>query len=128
MLLLTLQLSAGGSLAHPEVPAMLLTPICAHTLSFRPTVLPYCTELKIVVPATSKSQVWASFDGRHRIALNRGDAVVITESKYPVYTASRVNTTVDWLHSLTKCLRWNERGFEEKNFIWVRLVCVCDVM
>lgn len=28
-------LSAGGSLVHPEIPALLLTPICPHTLSFR---------------------------------------------------------------------------------------------
>lgn len=33
-------LSAGGSIVHPLVPALLLTPICARSLSFRPLVLP----------------------------------------------------------------------------------------
>lgn len=33
-------LSAGGSIVHPLVPALLLTPISARSLSFRPLVLP----------------------------------------------------------------------------------------
>ncbi|KAI5288571.1 NADH kinase pos5 [Ascosphaera aggregata] len=36
-------LSAGGSIVHPLVPALLLTPICARSLSFRPLVLPLTT-------------------------------------------------------------------------------------
>jgi NAD+ kinase len=55
-------LSAGGSLVHPEVPAMLLTPICAHTLSFRPMLLPDSMELKIAVPVDSRSGAWVSLE------------------------------------------------------------------
>ena len=42
-------LSAGGSLVHPEVQSMLLTPICPHSLSFRPMLLPDSVKLKIQV-------------------------------------------------------------------------------
>ncbi|KAF8972934.1 hypothetical protein BDZ97DRAFT_1900796 [Flammula alnicola] len=42
-----LTLSAGGSLVHPEIPAILITPICPHTLSFRPMLLPDSMELRI---------------------------------------------------------------------------------
>lgn len=66
-----IQLSAGGSLAHPEIPAMLITPICPHTLSFRPMLLPDTMELRICVPYTSRSTAWASFDGRGRVELRR---------------------------------------------------------
>ncbi|RKO88062.1 ATP-NAD kinase-like domain-containing protein, partial [Blyttiomyces helicus] len=62
-------LSAGGSIAHPEVPCLLVTPICPHTLSFRPMLLPDSIELKIQVPLDSRSTAWASFDGRHRTEL-----------------------------------------------------------
>ena len=65
------QLSAGGSLAHPEIPAILITPICPHTLSFRPMLLPDSMELRICVPYNSRSTAWASFDGRGRVELKR---------------------------------------------------------
>lgn len=32
--------AAGGSMVHPNVQAILLTPICPHSLNFRPIVLP----------------------------------------------------------------------------------------
>ena len=64
-------LSAGGSLVHPQIPALLLTPICPHTLSFRPMLLPDSMELRICVPYNSRSTAWASFDGRGRVELKR---------------------------------------------------------
>lgn len=65
------QLSAGGSLVHPEIPSILITPICPHTLSFRPMLLPDSMELRIAVPYNSRSTAWASFDGRGRVELKR---------------------------------------------------------
>jgi hypothetical protein len=36
-------LAAGGSMVHPQVPCILFTPICPHSLSFRPLMFPdYC--------------------------------------------------------------------------------------
>lgn len=51
-------LSAGGSLVHPEVPAILVTPICAHTLSFRPMLLPDSMDLRVEVPIDSRNGAW----------------------------------------------------------------------
>lgn len=53
-------LSAGGPLVHPDVPAMLLTPICPHTLSFRPMLLPLTMDIKVVVPIDSRNGAWVS--------------------------------------------------------------------
>src|SRR5271163_3879824 len=55
-------LSAGGSLIHPSIPAILLTPICPHTLSFRPMVLSDALALRIAVPDKSRSTAYCSFD------------------------------------------------------------------
>ncbi len=59
-------LAAGGSLCHPENPVILVTAICAHTLSFRPIILPDTIVLRLGVPYDARSSSWASFDGRER--------------------------------------------------------------
>jgi NAD+ kinase len=59
-------LAAGGSLCHPENPVILVTAICAHTLSFRPVILPDTMVLRIGVPYDARANSWASFDGKER--------------------------------------------------------------
>lgn len=102
-------LSSGGSMVHPAVPAILFTPICPHSLSFRPVLFPDYVTLQIKVPDDSRASAWVSFDGRHRMELMRGDKVIVSVSAWPVPTFSRKDTTNDWFASVSQCLRWNER-------------------
>jgi NAD+ kinase len=51
---------------YPSVPAILITPICAHSLSFRPMVLPDAAVLTCAVPADCRASGWVSFDGKFR--------------------------------------------------------------
>lgn len=81
-------LSAGGSLTHPGIPAILITPICPHTLSFRPMLLPDGMELRVCVPYNSRSTAWASFDGRGRVELKR-ELLLITQLTSQRATTSR---------------------------------------
>lgn len=71
LLSLCIKLSAGGPLTHPEISTFLITPICPHTLSFRPMLLPDSMELRICLPFNSRATAYASFDGRGRIELKR---------------------------------------------------------
>ncbi|KAI0371089.1 ATP-NAD kinase [Pilatotrama ljubarskyi] len=111
-------LSAGGSLVHPEIPAILITPICPHTLSFRPMLLPDTMELRVCVPFNSRSTAWASFDGRGRVELKQGDHIKITASKYPFPTVCAESQSRDWFHSISRTLKWNERE-RQKSFVVV---------
>src|SRR6266566_7448266 len=52
-------LAAGGSLCHPENPVMLVTSVCAHTLSFRPIILPDTIVLRIGTPYDARTSSWA---------------------------------------------------------------------
>ncbi|KAI8867189.1 ATP-NAD kinase, partial [Ramicandelaber brevisporus] len=109
-------LSAGGPLVHPDVPAIAITPICPHTLSFRPMLLPDTMALRVCVPRRSRSTAWASFDGRNRIELRRGDNILIKASQYPFPTVVGAGSqTADWFGSLSRCLHWNERK-SQKSF------------
>eukprot|EP00698_Gefionella_okellyi_P009894 TRINITY_DN253_c0_g1_i2.p1 TRINITY_DN253_c0_g1~~TRINITY_DN253_c0_g1_i2.p1 ORF type:complete len:377 (+),score=52.32 TRINITY_DN253_c0_g1_i2:52-1182(+) len=108
-------LSAGGSMVHPQLPAILLTPICPHSLSFRPVVLPDSVELKLEVPASARASVWVSFDGRKRQELRQGDAVVITMSKWPLACLTDDSQQSSWLSHLADRLHWNIRE-RQKSF------------
>ncbi|MCJ1476965.1 NAD(+) kinase [Lambiella insularis] len=110
-------LSAGGPLTHPSIPAILLTPICPHTLSFRPMVLSDSLLLKVCVPRNSRSTAYASFDGKSRVELRRGDCVQVEAGKYPFPTVvGQGGTGGEWFESVRRALRWNTRGAVQKGF------------
>jgi len=110
-------LSAGGPLTHPSIPGILLTPICPHTLSFRPMVLSDTLMLKVCVPRSSRSTAYASFDGKGRVELRRGDCVQVEAGRYPFPTVvGEGGTGGEWFESVRRALRWNHRGAVQKGF------------
>ena len=110
-------LSAGGPLTHPSIPGILLTPICPHTLSFRPMVLSDSLLLKVCIPRNSRSTAYASFDGKGRVELRRGDCVQVEAGRYPFPTVvGEGGTGGEWFESVRRALRWNTRGAVQKSF------------
>ncbi|VEU20872.1 DEKNAAC101663 [Brettanomyces naardenensis] len=107
-------LSAGGSLVHPSVSAICVTPICPHTLSFRPILLPDSMLLKIKVPLRARAHAWASFDGRERVELEKGYYVTVSASQYPFPTVR--STKNEYFESVSSVLNWNKRE-EQKSFV-----------
>lgn len=101
--------AAGASMIHPSVPAIMVTPICPHSLSFRPIVVPAGVELKITVSPDSRNTAWVSFDGRKRQELEHGDSLHVTTSIYPVPSICSQDQISDWFASLAECLHWNVR-------------------
>jgi NAD+ kinase len=107
-------LSAGGSLVHPDIAAILLTPICPHTLSFRPMVLPDTMSLRVTIPRNSRATAYCAFDGKGRVELRPGDHVTIMASQYPFPTVNRTDS--EWFDSVSRTLRWNTRAATQKGF------------
>lgn len=105
-------LSAGGSLVHPDIPAILLTPICPHTLSFRPMLLNDSMALRVAVPIRSRATAYCAFDGKGRVELRQGDHVTIAASQYPFPTV--LSQPTEWFDSISRTLRWNSRGATQK--------------
>lgn len=102
-------LAAGGSMAHPGVPAILMTPVSPHSLSFRPAVLPDSAVVCISVPLTARSGAALSVDGKDLCFLKLGDSVEVSCSNHPVPTICRTTGTADWFNSVQSALQWNGR-------------------
>ncbi len=80
-------LAAGGSIVHPSVQAILITPICPHSLTSRPLVLPSSCQVKLRVASESAApndQVYLTIDGQIGMELLDKDEVAVTSSPYAV--------------------------------------------
>ena len=77
-------LSAGGPIVFPSMAAMIVTPICSHTLTNRPIVLP--AEVKIdIMLKSAQDEVHMTVDGQVGLRMNRDDHVLIEKSKVVVH-------------------------------------------
>jgi len=69
-------LSAGGPIVHPSVNAISVVPVCPHTLSNRPILVPADDDIELHLVESSLSAA-LSLDGQELAALEEGDRVVI---------------------------------------------------
>ncbi len=76
-------LSGGGPVLHPSLHAVALVPICPHTLSDRPIVVPAGGTIRIVLRG-EVSGVNVTCDGQISVTLNAGDTVEIISSPHPL--------------------------------------------
>jgi len=113
-------LSAGGPMLHPEVPGICFTPICPHSLSFRPMILPDSSVLRLVVSTDTRSSLCVSFDGRNRHTLYTGDAVEVKMGRYPVPSVCDEDETEDWFHAVSTVLQWNYRTHQKSQHLFRR--------
>ena len=74
-------LSAGGPILHPQVPAIVLTPICPHTLSFRPMAVPATATIGVRL-LTGGEEVHVTFDGQRGGVMVRNDVVEIRKAPF----------------------------------------------
>ena len=76
-------LAAGGPVVEPSVDALLITPICAHTLSNRPLVVPDSVTIEATIK-TPRESVFLTVDGQVGVALRSDDTVRVSKSEYSV--------------------------------------------
>ncbi len=72
-------LSSGGPVLHPALEAVAIVPICPHTLSDRPIVVPASRTIRIVL-GVDPGGATVTCDGQISVALGPGDAIEITRS------------------------------------------------
>ena len=74
-------LSAGGPLVVPTVQALLVVPICPHTLSARPMIVP-ATETIAIEIETETEDVICAIDGVEPLPLQQGDRIEVRRADY----------------------------------------------
>ncbi|MBK9973179.1 MAG: NAD(+)/NADH kinase [Planctomycetes bacterium] len=98
-------LSAGGPLLHPNLDALVITPICAHTLSIRPLVLP--AQDPILLELEQSDAITATMDGQGTIKLQAGDCVSIERSPVPMTLVA--HPTRSYFDTLRLKFDWTKR-------------------
>jgi NAD+ kinase len=99
-------LSAAGPILLPDLEAMLLTPICPHTLTQRPVVLPDRATIEITMPGAG-DDMHLTVDGQESAPLFHGDRVRVTRSAHPIHLV--VPHSRSRFDVLRAKLRWGER-------------------
>lgn len=99
-------LAAGGPIVTPLVEAFIVTPICAHTLTNRPLVVPDTATIEVVVKSQRES-AYLTVDGQVGLAAHSEDIVRLKKS------ASWVNLIQPdrrgYFEILREKLKWGER-------------------
>ena len=96
-------LSSGGPIVHPSIDSILVVPICPHTLSNRPIVVPY--KSKIRVKTLTENSVDYTIDGQIGGKLEKGEEIEVSLAPFQV-SLVRLKKK-NFYELLRKKLRWS---------------------
>lgn len=99
-------LSGGGPILHPALHAIVLVPICPHTMSNRPIVVDASAVIRIEVSDRTRSPAQITCDGQINLGLVSGDRVIIRKEERPVRLIHPVDH--NYFDVLRAKLRWSE--------------------
>ncbi|KAH9060537.1 ATP-NAD kinase-like domain-containing protein [Lactarius vividus] len=116
-------LSAGGPIVHPSLSALVLTPICPRSLSFRPLVFPASSSITLRIGDRSRAPAGVSMDGQASHVLNPGESVTVRASLHPIPCINRSSISDpafdsqgegagpgkedDWVRDINNLLQYN---------------------
>ncbi|HSN14936.1 MAG TPA: NAD(+)/NADH kinase [Anaeromyxobacteraceae bacterium] len=98
-------LAANGPIFFPTMRGAIIAPICPHTLTQRPLVVPEDSNIEIVL--VNDTEVYLTLDGEKGLLLGRGDRVQVKQSYNRVLLVR--NPNIDFFGILRAKLRWGER-------------------
>jgi NAD+ kinase len=84
-------LAAGGPIVAPQVKGIVVTPICPHSLTFRPLVIPDNSKIKVTLISGTES--FLTVDGQKVMPLDTGDffAASILDKSLPMVENGQLN-------------------------------------
>ena len=76
-------LAAGGPIIHPDVPGIIITPICPFTLTNRPLIVPDSIQIKLKL-AKGASDIMLTFDGQKGLDISDRDTIMVRKGLHPL--------------------------------------------
>jgi len=98
-------LSAGGPIMFPSVAATAITPICPHTLTNRPVIVPDESEIQVIV--LYNSPTYMTIDGQVGEILESGDRIICSRSEHCISLVRPPDMM--FFDVLREKLKWGER-------------------
>ena len=98
-------LASNGPIVYPTMKGVIIAPICPHTLTQRPLVVPDDGDIELLL--VNDSEVFLTLDGRPGLPISRGDRVQVKQSANRVLLVR--NPRIDFFGILRAKLRWGER-------------------
>jgi NAD+ kinase len=101
-------MAAGGPIVCPEIDLILLTPICPHSLSQRPVLIPPDRDVEVrLEPRRLREKLAVSVDGRESFTLSPGERMVLRRMKARLHILSEKGRS--FFGVLREKLLWGER-------------------
>ncbi|MBN2808167.1 MAG: NAD(+)/NADH kinase [Deltaproteobacteria bacterium] len=100
-------LSAGGPIVYPTLNSITVAPICPHTLSNRPLIVPPEVTITTTLTSTDSHDVFLTLDGQVGFSLQPLDRVTITRAGHDIKLVRSPSKT--YFEVLRNKLKWGER-------------------
>lgn len=99
-------MAAGGPVVSPEVDAIAITPICPHSLSAKPVVVPFNKEFRIQSD-TRNGEVTYSLDGLECGTIQSGESITVGRASIPFKMVNFQREEDDFYVLLKRKLQWS---------------------
>lgn len=99
-------LSAGGPIVYPSLHCIIITPICPHTLTNRPIMIPDDVEIRATLK-TKQQEVILTLDGQQGFTLEFEDVVEVKKAEGRIYLIK--SPYRHYFEVLREKLKWGER-------------------
>ena len=76
-------LGAGGPVVHPDVPGIIITPICAFTLTNRPLIIPDSITIRLKLEKKA-ADIMLTFDGQEGLDITHKDTIIVQKAPHPL--------------------------------------------
>jgi len=99
-------LSAGGPIVYPSLHTLIITPICPHTLTNRPIVIPDDVEVRAILKS-KQEEVFLTLDGQQGFPLEFEDLIELKKAEGRILLIK--SPYRNYFELLRKKLKWGER-------------------